>query len=266
MKKYFAVSLIAASVLALSACQKDDTASNVELKTDAQKQAYAVGAFFSSYANRTLKQQESVGLKLDRKLVLAGLQDGISDKSQLTDEQMQQVLQNLDKQMKQMAQEKASKDAEKAKTDGEKFLADNAKKEGVQTTDSGLQYKVLTKGDGAQPKDGDTVTVNYKGTLVDGTQFDSSYERGKPATFALPQVIAGWREGIKLMHVGGKARFFIPAKLAYGEHGAGSMIPGNSALIFDVELLGVNGSEQKQLQQKAEPKAAADAKAEAKQK
>ncbi|MFM2482996.1 FKBP-type peptidyl-prolyl cis-trans isomerase [Celerinatantimonas sp. YJH-8] len=239
MKKYFAVSLIAVSVLALSACQQQsNAASKVELKTDAQKQAYAIGASISGYVNSTLKQQESLGLKLDRDFVLAGMREGLADKSQLSNDEMKTVLQSLDKQMSTLAKEKATKDAAQAKADGEKFLAENAKKEGVVTTASGLQYQVLKEGDGPQPKLTDTVTVNYKGTLINGKQFDSSYDRGQPATFPLNRVISGWSEGVQLMHVGGKYRLFIPSKLAYGDTGAGS-IPANSTLIFDVELLSI---------------------------
>lgn len=126
-----------------------------------------------------------------------------------------------------------------AKQDGEKFLAENAKKEGVLTTKSGLQYKVIKEGTGRSPKATDTVKCHYEGFLIDGTVFDSSVQRGEPATFGLQQVIAGWTEGLQLMREGGKTRFFIPYLLGYGEHGAGAMIPPYAALIFDVELLEV---------------------------
>lgn len=136
--------------------------------------------------------------------------------------------------------------AAKAKTEnagvleaGEKFLAENAKKEGIVTTDSGLQYEVLTKGNGASPKATDNVTVHYVGTLLDGTKFDSSVDRGEPATFGLNQVIKGWTEGVQLMKEGDKYRFYIPYSLAYGERGAPPSIPGFATLIFEVELLSV---------------------------
>jgi FKBP-type peptidyl-prolyl cis-trans isomerase FkpA len=119
------------------------------------------------------------------------------------------------------------------------FLADNSKKEGIIVTGSGLQYEVITEGTGPRPQADDTVQVHYKGTLVDGTEFDSSYSRGEPTEFPLNQVIPGWTEGIQLMNVGSTYRFYIPSDLAYGENGAGSMIPPYSALIFDVELLSV---------------------------
>ena len=126
-----------------------------------------------------------------------------------------------------------------AKAEGEQFLAENAKKEGVKTTASGLQYQVLRDGNGKQPKATDQVECHYEGTLIDGTKFDSSYDRGQTATFPLNQVIAGWTEGLQLMHEGAKYRFFIPYQLAYGERGAGASIPPYAALIFDVELVAV---------------------------
>lgn len=122
---------------------------------------------------------------------------------------------------------------------GEKFLEDNAKKEGVTVTASGLQYKVITPGTGKSPKATDTVEVHYEGTLIDGTVFDSSYRRGQTIEFPLNRVIAGWTEGVQLMQEGAKYRFFIPSKLAYGARGAGGVIGPNQALIFDVELIKV---------------------------
>ena len=126
-----------------------------------------------------------------------------------------------------------------AKEEGEKYLKENAKKEGVITTPSGLQYQVLKEGNGKKPTAKDSVKCHYEGFLIDGTVFDSSVQRGEPAVFGLQQVIAGWTEGLQLMQEGGKYRFFIPYRLAYGEGGAGGSIPPFAALIFDVELLQV---------------------------
>lgn len=126
-----------------------------------------------------------------------------------------------------------------SKQAGEAFLADNAKQEGVVSLASGLQYKVLVPGDGAKPKYTDTVTVHYKGALIDGKVFDSSYRRGKPLSFPLNRVIRGWSEGVQLMNVGSKYRLFIPSELGYGRQGAGNAIPPGAALIFDVELLSI---------------------------
>lgn len=122
---------------------------------------------------------------------------------------------------------------------GEKFLQENAAKEGVVTTASGLQYKIVREGEGRRPSASDTVVVHYRGTLIDGTEFDSSYKRGEPIEFPLNRVIAGWTEGVQLMQEGAEFRFFIPSKLAYGPRGAGRVIGPNEALIFDVELLEV---------------------------
>ena len=127
----------------------------------------------------------------------------------------------------------------KSAAEGEKFLAENKTKEGVKTTASGLQYKVIKEGTGAQPKANDTVSVNYRGTLIDGTEFDSSYKRGQPATFPVSGVIKGWTEALQLMKSGSKYQLFIPASLAYGDRGAGRDIAPNSTLIFEVELLDV---------------------------
>lgn len=126
-----------------------------------------------------------------------------------------------------------------AKAEGEAFLAENAKKEGIKVTESGLQYEVLTAAEGPKPKATDKVKVHYEGTLIDGTVFDSSYRRGESISFGLNQVIAGWTEGVQLMSVGSKYKFYIPYNLAYGERGAGANIPPYAALIFTVELLGI---------------------------
>lgn len=132
-----------------------------------------------------------------------------------------------------------AKVAGKAKAEGEAFLAENAKREGVIVTGSGLQYEVLTAAEGKKPKATDKVKVHYEGTLIDGTVFDSSYRRGEAISFGLNQVIKGWTEGVQLMSVGSKYKFFIPYNLAYGERGAGAQIPPYAALIFTVELLGI---------------------------
>ncbi|EFM02896.1 FKBP-type peptidyl-prolyl cis-trans isomerase [Hoylesella marshii] len=165
--------------------------------------------------------------------VLAGREPKIS----------QQEARNLIQQFVEKQEEKQRKAAEEkgktAKADGEKYLADNTAKEGVITLPSGLQYQVIKEGNGKKPKATDKVKCHYEGMLVDGTLFDSSIQRGEPATFPLNQVIAGWTEGLQLMHEGAKYRFFIPYQLGYGERGAGASIPPFSALVFDVELLEV---------------------------
>ena len=136
-------------------------------------------------------------------------------------------------------QEKQKAESQKAISEGKAFLEENAKKEGVVTTKSGLQYEILTEGTGKQPKATDTVRCHYEGSLINGSVFDSSYKRGEPAEFGLSQVIPGWTEGVQLMKEGAKYRFYIPYLLGYGENGAGSSIPPYSTLIFDVELIKV---------------------------
>ena len=151
----------------------------------------------------------------------------------------QQMVQQFFAEQEALQQAANAEKGKAAKAEGEQFLAENAKKEGVKTTASGLQYQVLRDGNGKQPKATDQVECHYEGTLIDGTKFDSSYDRGQTATFPLNQVIVGWTEGLQLMHEGAKYRFFIPYQLAYGERGAGASIPPYAALIFDVELVAV---------------------------
>ena len=156
------------------------------------------------------------------------VKDAIAGKLQLGEQEAQELVQNF-----------FAEQGKVAKEAGEKFLAENGKKEGIITTKSGLQYQVLREGNGKAPKATDQVECHYEGTLIDGTKFDSSYDRGQTATFPLNQVIAGWTEGLQLMTEGAKFRFFIPYQLGYGERGAGASIPPFSALIFDVELVAV---------------------------
>ena len=157
----------------------------------------------------------------------------------MKDAEAQEIVQQFFAEQEAIQQAANAEKGKAAKAEGEQFLAENAKKEGVKTTASGLQYQVLRDGNGKQPKATDQVECHYEGTLIDGTKFDSSYDRGQTATFPLNQVIAGWTEGLQLMHEGAKYRFFIPYQLAYGERGAGASIPPYAALIFDVELVAV---------------------------
>ena len=149
------------------------------------------------------------------------------------------VLDRFFTEMEQLQQAEAAEKGKAAKADGERFLAENAKRDGVFCTRSGLQYEVLAEGNGPRPTADDTVRCHYEGTLPDGTVFDSSYRRGQPAEFGLRQVIAGWTEGVQLMKVGSKYKFYIPYQLGYGERGAGASIPPYSALVFVVELLAI---------------------------
>ena len=186
---------------------------------------------------RTLKQND---VDANSDLIVKGLRDGLGGGTgMLTDAEMQSTMQEFQKQVQEQQEAKQKVIGEKNKTEGEAFLAKNKARAGVKTTASGLQYEVQREGTGPTPKATDTVTVNYKGTLMDGSTFDSSYDRGQPATFVLNQVIPGWTEGVQLMKVGSKYKFYIPAALGYGDKGAGNTIGPNSPLIFEVELLSI---------------------------
>lgn len=199
------------------------------LKSSLDSASYAFGTSIGASLKTT-------GLKtLNYEILLKGLKDAFTDAKTILDQQQAQqaistVLNNANK----------SKFAGKI-TEANAFLEQNKKRAGVQTTASGLQYEVLRAGNGAKPKATDSVLVNYKGTLLDGKQFDSSYDRGEPITFTLNQVIKGWTEGVQLMNGGSKYKFFVPYNLAYGERGYGPDIPPYSTLIFEIELLKVNG-------------------------
>ena len=199
-----------------------------QLKDLKDKASYALGLNFGFNFKR-----QNIDLNTDA--FAAGFKDAMSGRKPLMSEQeVRETMMAFEKDMQQKQAETAQKNAAEA----DKFLAANKSKEGVKTTESGLQYKVLKEGSGAQPKSSDTVTVNYRGTLMDGTEFDSSYKRGQPATFPVGGVIKGWTEALQLMKVGSKFQLFIPANLAYGEQGRPG-IPPNSLLIFEVELMDV---------------------------
>lgn len=197
------------------------------------KVSYALGIGIG----RQLSQMGAADLNIDD--FAQAIKDVIAGDLQLGDAEAQQIVQEFFAKQEEKQKAEAAEKGKAAKQDGEKFLAENGKKEGVITTASGLQYQVLREGNGQNPKATDTVECHYEGTLIDGTKFDSSYDRGQTATFPLNQVIAGWTEGLQLMKEGGKYRFFIPYELGYGERGAGASIPPFSTLVFDVELVSV---------------------------
>ncbi|WP_372871433.1 FKBP-type peptidyl-prolyl cis-trans isomerase [Shewanella sp.] len=242
MKSIYKYSLVALAVVGLTACNKEEKATEVapavSLTTEAQKEAYSVGASIGSYMSGHIKEQEALGLPVDRALIIEGFSNGLNSNLKLTEEEMQTVLQNLDKKLNDKRIELAEALAAKNMEDGKKYQEANKAKEGVTTTESGLQYEVLTAGSGDKPAAEDVVEVHYAGTLIDGTPFDSSYDRGQTAKFPLNRVIAGWTEGVQLMQVGSKFRFVIPSELAYGERDNGT-IPANSTLVFEVELVSI---------------------------
>ncbi len=213
----------------------------------AQKKTEKTFKFTSKEDTVSYSIGHSIGKNLidpDVKLNVDALIQGIRDvadgkESLLTDDEMRSVLQSFNAEMRSVKQKEVNEVKEKNKKEGEKFLAANKKKKGVVTLPNGLQYKVIKNGKGPQPKATDKVKVNYRGTLIDGQEFDSSYKRGKPAEFPLNQVIKGWTEALQLMHVGSKWELYLPPDLAYGERGAGSMIGPDATLIFEIELLGI---------------------------
>jgi FKBP-type peptidyl-prolyl cis-trans isomerase FkpA len=224
MKKII-LTVIAVSLLLASCRSGGKDAAKAPAATKDPSYAFGVGI------GKTIKEM-GVELKYDQ--FLKGMKDVLEkDKPSITDEEAAQIIQTA-------IVDATAKKAKENLAKEEKFLADNGKKSGVVTTASGLQYQVVKEGTGANPKATDIVKVNYVGTLLDGTKFDSSIDRGEPATFPLNQVIPGWTEGIQLMKVGEKAKFFIPSKLAYGENGMGRVIPANSTLVFEVDLLEIN--------------------------
>lgn len=238
--KFFKPTLVAVALVAVMGCQEEtkqaETAAPV-LETEAQKQAYGLGASIGNYMERNLEEQTKMGLTLDKALIINGFVDSVNGKSAIEKEEIQTLLASLDATMKAKQQEQAALDAAAAIEEGKKFLEENAKKEGVQVTESGIQYVVMTEAEGDKPAATDTVKVHYKGTFLNGEEFDSSYSRNQPATFPLNRVIAGWTEGVQLMSVGSKFKFTIPSDLAYGPNGNPPRIPGNSVLEFEIELL-----------------------------
>jgi FKBP-type peptidyl-prolyl cis-trans isomerase FklB len=215
--------IFSASLLALPLLGQEKSA---QLKDQKDKVSYSIGMQIGFNLSR-----QKVEVNPD--VLAAGIKDAIAGKPQLNPDQVKEVMSTFEKDMEQKQKEAG----EKNKADGTKFLEENKKKEGVKATASGLQYKVLKEGNGAQPKKTDTVTVNYRGTLINGTEFDSSYKRGQPATFPVNGVIPGWTEALQLMKVGSKYQLFIPSNLAYGERSVSPEIGPNSTLTFEVELL-----------------------------
>ncbi|MDT3668170.1 FKBP-type peptidyl-prolyl cis-trans isomerase [Cronobacter dublinensis] len=268
MKSLFKVTLLATTMavafnapltFAAPAAQQQNAVpadSKAAFQNDDQKSAYALGASLGRYMENSLKEQEKLGIKLDKNQLIAGVQDAFADKSKLSDQEIEQTLQAFETRVKGAAQAKVEKDATENETKGKAYREKFAKEKGVKTSSTGLLYKVEKEGTGAAPKESDTVVVNYKGTLIDGQEFDNSYKRGEPLSFRLDGVIPGWTEGLKNIKKGGKIKLVIPPELAYGKNGVPG-IPANSTLVFDVELLDINPAAKAD----AAPKAAAGDKA-----
>lgn len=224
--------VVPAVIIGLLGCQGNQE-KKMALETDKQKVSYSIGLDIG----KNLKQSE---IDVELEALMRGIKDATTDSTPLlTQAQIQETMQKFQQEMMNKQNEKANAMSDKNKTAGEAFLAENAKKEGVITLPSGLQYKVIKTGTGKKPKATDEVTTHYRGTLIDGTEFDSSYKRGQPTSFPVNGVIAGWTEALQLMPVGSKWQLYIPSNLAYGPRGAGGTIGPNATLIFDIELLAI---------------------------
>jgi len=212
---------------------KPRTAVPLTLKTEKDKFSYALGMNLGSGLHKQ-------SVDVDSAIFLRGLKDGLAaGKTLLTEQEAQATLAQMQNDLRKKAQEKMQQVGVSNKQTGDAFLASNKAQDGVITLPSGLQYKILKEGTGPKPAATDSVVCNYRGTLLDGTEFDSSYKRGQPATFPVNGVIKGWTEALQLMPVGSKWQLVIPSDLAYGERGAGQQIGPNSTLIFEVELLSI---------------------------
>ncbi|WED22078.1 FKBP-type peptidyl-prolyl cis-trans isomerase [Vibrio sp. JC009] len=256
MKPFFKVSLLAATVMLAVGCGKEEPKPEAAPKVEEQAQveqavkfqseddkaSYAIGLSFANYLSESIEKPAEFGIELKKELVLKGIEDVFAGKGDLTEEEARAALEDLDKRVAAKMQEAAVEKAAATKKEGADFRAEFEKQEGVAKTDTGLLYQILTPAEGNKPAETDTVEVHYVGTLIDGTKFDSSYDRNAPATFPLNRVIPGWTEGVQLMPVGSKFKFVIPPELAYGEQDTPT-IPANSTLVFEVELLSIDNGE-----------------------
>lgn len=238
MKKFYVMALVIL-LAGLGACQKAvketaaPTLKTADLNTQKKKVSYAIGLDIG-------QNFKTRAMDIDMEILVQGLRDSQkTDKPLLGSAEIQKVMTQFQQDMMKVEQEKRMVQGVGNKAKEEAFLKENAQKPGIKTTASGLQYKVISEGSGPRPKESDVVKVHYRGTLLDGTEFDSSYKRNQPAVFQLKGVIKGWTEALQLMKVGSKYQLFLPSNLAYGENGAGQVIGPNATLIFEVELLSI---------------------------
>lgn len=245
MKKLL-LPLAVVSAISLSACNEksqtpaaDAAAATAEVALSSPEQRLSYGV-----AQNVAKQMKASGLPLDNAAFVAGFNDVMNDRpARMSDEEIAAEMQAYQDKVMKEKQAEMDKIASENEQAGKVYLEENAKREGVVVTDSGLQYEVVEKGEGAVPTASDRVVVHYAGKLIDGSEFDSSYARNEPAKFGVGQVIPGWTEALQMMPVGSKWKLTIPAELAYGAAGAGGRIPPNSTLVFDVELLDIEKAE-----------------------
>jgi len=262
MKRYIA---LLACVFALAACGNQSDADNNAGQSDTDTNGGSsastdTGSASGEFDNKDQKRSYALGMDIGNSLTelpvdidIDALSEGVRDtvgdgETRLSQKELDSVMQGFVQDMEQAQKQQVSKQADANAKKGEEFLAKNKDKEGVKTTDSGLQYKVVEEGSGDTPAKDDSVTVHYEGKLIDGTVFDSSRKRGKPVTFPVDAVIPGWTEALQLMKEGAQYKLFIPADLAYGERGAGAQIGPNETLIFDVKLISIGEGEQGQSQ------------------
>lgn len=233
MRKYLVVAAAAAMVAGCAQQSGNGASAEVNLDAESARFSYAVGVDIAN-------SLQAVRDEIDAAALQRGIEDALTEQELALDDEARSEVKNSVSQRLQ-AQRQAEREQLGARNAeaGAAFLAENGAREGVVTTESGLQYEELEAGSGASPTAENSVTVHYRGTLIDGTEFDSSYERGEPITFPLGNVIAGWTEGLQMMKVGGKSKLYIPSELAYGAGGIGDRIGPNSTLIFEVELLEV---------------------------
>lgn len=225
------------AVLSLALFTGQAVAEDKKEMSEKEKLSYSIGYMQGSSMAGFFKAQS---IDVDTNIIIDAFKAGLTGaKPALTEQEMREIIAGFKKSMSAKHAELMKESSDKNKTAGEVFLAENKGKEGVVTVPSGLQYKVLKEGTGETPKATDKVEVNYKGTLIDGREFDSSYKLGKPAVFQVNKVITGWTEALQMMKVGSKWKVFIPANLAYGDRGAGQIIGPNSTLIFEIELVSI---------------------------
>ncbi|HGN1707369.1 TPA: FKBP-type peptidyl-prolyl cis-trans isomerase [Providencia rettgeri] len=242
MKSLFKASLLATTLAFTFAAPQvmaaEAKAQSSAFKNAEERNAYALGASLGRYMQNSLEEQKTIGINLDKAQLLAGVQDAFNGKSKMTDAEVEETLRQFEGQVKDAADKKMKEESAVNEKKGAEYREKYAKEKGVVKTKSGLLYKIEKDGTGAKPKADETVVVHYKGSLIDGTEFDSSYSRNEPLTIPLNSVIKGWTEGLVNLKKGGKMQLVIPADLAYGENGVPG-IPANSTLVFDVELLDI---------------------------
>ena len=239
MKKS-SMALLIGTTLFVTACGgvKDTTESNTEQAADSDQYSYALGARMGNFARSQLARQQELNLAGDKAALLAGFRDGFDGQSSLSEEEIAKLVDDFSIKFREADNANRQLAAIQRLEQNKTYFSENGQREGVITTGSGLQYEIITQGDGASPSATDRVRVHYHGTLVNGEVFDSSVDRGQPSEFGLNRVIPGWTEGVQLMQVGSKYKFHVPSALGYGQRGQND-IPANSTLIFEVELLAI---------------------------